>query len=254
MRKREQQIVEIIHQYGDLTIQELSDMLATSSSSVRRDLIALNHNRFVNRVHGGVSLSTVINYESRWMRQAPVTLGEARAIARKASQLIHPGDVIGLSGGVICTQLAFQLRMLEGITVVTNAVNIAAELVYLPGIQVRLTGGRLNQGSFELVGRALEPSMQGVHMGKFFLGTDGLSVEYGVTGHDEAEADASRIMMELSDQTIVLADSTKFKKTSFALVAPLDEFDLIISTDLVSQSICDEFNQAGATVIISSDH
>jgi DeoR/GlpR family transcriptional regulator of sugar metabolism len=254
MRKREQQIVEIIHQYGDLTIQELSDMLATSSSSVRRDLIALNHNRFVNRVHGGVSLSTVINYESRWMRHAPVDLGEARAIARKAAQLIHPDDVIGLSGGVICTQLAFQLRMLEGITVVTNAVNIAAELVYLPGIQVRLTGGRLNQGSFELVGRALEPSMQGVHMGKFFLGTDGLSVEYGVTGHDEAEADASRIMMELSDQTIVLADSTKFKKTSFALVAPLDEFDLIISTDLVSQSICDEFNQAGATVIISSDH
>ena len=58
MRKREQQIVEVIHQYGDLTIQELSDMLDTSPSSVRRDLIALNHNRFVNREHGGVSLST----------------------------------------------------------------------------------------------------------------------------------------------------------------------------------------------------
>lgn len=254
MRKREQQIIEVIHQYGSLTIQELSDMLDTSPSSVRRDLIALNHNRFVNRVHGGVSLSTVVNYESRWLHRTTVDLSEARAIARKAAQLIQNGDVIGLSGGVLCTQLAFQLRLLEGITVVTNAVNIAAEFVYLPRIQVRLTGGRLNPGSFELVGRALEPSLQGVHMGMFFLGTDGLSVQYGVTGHDEAEADASRILMEHSDQTIVLADSSKFKKTSFAQVAPLSSFDTIISTDHVSQSTRDEFVEAGVEVIISSDH
>ena len=254
MKKREKQIVEAVHQYGNLSIQDISDMLGISTSSVRRDLIALNHNRFVKRVHGGVTLATVVNYESRWTNRTSIDIDEARAIARKAKQIIFPGDVIGISGGILCTQLAFQLRLFEDITVVTNAINVAAELVYLPGVQVRLTGGRLNQGSFELVGRALQPSLDGVRIQKFFLGTDGLSVHYGVTNHDEAEADAARIMMEHSEQTIVLADSSKFRKTSFAQVAPLDAFDLVISTDLVPSSIVDEFERSGMKIMITSEH
>ena len=251
MRKREQQIVEAVHQYGNMTIRELSTMLGTSPSSVRRDLAALNHNRFIKRVHGGATLSTVINYEARWFHRTPVDLTEARAIARKAAEQIKPGDVIGISGGVLCTQLAFQLRLFEGITVVTNAVNIATELVYLPNVQVRLTGGRMNPGSFELVGRALTPSLEGVHIQKFFLGTDGVSLQYGVTGHDEAEADASRIIMNHSDQTIILADSPKFKKTSFASVAPMDAFSSIITTDLVTQDTVDEFKNMGVNILIA---
>lgn len=251
MSKREKKIVDVVHQYGDIKIKELSDLLGTSTSSIRRDLIALNNNRLINRKHGSISLSTIVNYESRWLHRTPVDDEESRAIARKAAELIQPGDIIGLSGGVLCTQLAFLLRLINGITVVTNAVNIAAELVYLPGVQVRLTGGRLNQGSFELVGRALEPSLQGVHIQKFFLGTDGLSVEYGVTGHDESEADAARLMMRHSDQTIVLADSTKFKKVSFAQVAPLNAFNIVVSTNLVPQNVRDEFEDAGVQVFIA---
>jgi DeoR/GlpR family transcriptional regulator of sugar metabolism len=253
MSKREKKIVEIVHQHGEIKIKELSELLGTSTSSIRRDLIDLNNNRFINRKHGSVSLSTIVNYEDRWFNRTPVDHEEARAIARKAAELIKPGDIIGLSGGVLCTQLAFLLRLINGLTVVTNVLNVAAELVYLPGVQVRLTGGRLNQGSFELVGRALEPSLQGVHIEKFFLGTDGLSVEYGVTGHDEAEADAARYMMMHSDQTIVLADSTKFRKVSFAQVAPLNEFDTIISTDLVPQSVCEEFEKENVSLLIAEN-
>jgi DeoR/GlpR family transcriptional regulator of sugar metabolism len=252
MSKREKKIVEIVHQQGNITINELSNLLGTSTSSIRRDLIALDNHRFINREHGRVSLSTIVNYEDRWFNRTPVDHNEARAIARKAVEFIQPGDIVGLSGGILCTQLAYLLRLINGITVVTNAVNIAAEFVYLPGVQVRLTGGRLNQGSFELVGRALESSLQGVHIQKFFLGTDGLSVEYGVTGHDEAEADAARYMMRHSNQTIVLADSTKFKKVSFAQVAPLNAFDMVVSTHLVPQNIRDEIEETGVQVEINS--
>jgi DeoR/GlpR family transcriptional regulator of sugar metabolism len=254
MSKREQQIVEYIHKYGNLTIQELSELLGTSTSSIRRDLSAIGLNRTIDRVHGGVALSTTVNYENRWYQRTPVDLTEARSIARKAAELIHPGDIIGLSGGVLCTQLALLLRLMNGITVVTNAVNIAAELIYLPGVQVRLTGGRLNQGSFELVGNALESSLQGVHIQKFFLGTDGLSIEYGVTGHDEAEADAAQFIIRHADQTIILADSPKFKKVSFAQVAPLQAFDKIVTTDLVPQEIQEEFTEAGVKILVAANN
>jgi len=247
--KREKQIVDLLHQYGELSNQEISDLLDTSPSSIRRILVALEDYRFIQRTRGGVTLATAINYDPLPIYKLPVDPNEVRAIANQAVGLIQPGDVIALSGGALCTQLVLRVRFLEGVTVVTNAVNVAAELVCLPKIQVRLTGGRLNPGSFELVGRALAPSLDGLHINKFFLGTSGLSVQYGITGYDEDEAAAARVIMERSDATIILADSSKFGKVSFAQVAPISDVDTIVTTDQTLQSVRTQFEEAGARII-----
>lgn len=251
MSKRDDQIIELVHKYGELSVQELSDLLGISPSTVRRDLVSFGDHRFIDRNHGGVALATVIKYSNLCVNRVAVDPREVRSIALQAAEMVHPGDVIGLSGGEICTYMSFLLRLKEDITVVTNAVNVAAELVCLPGIQVRLTGGRLNSGSFELIGKGLEPSLEGVHIQKFFLGTDGISLDYGVTGHDEAEATASRDMMAHSATNIVLADSRKFKRTSFAQVAELSNFHSVITTELVPRSTLLEFQQAGIETIIA---
>ncbi len=251
MSKRDEQIIELVHKYGELSVQELSDLLGISPSTVRRDLVSVGDHRFIERTHGGVTLATVIKYNNLCVNRVAIDPREIRSIASRAAEMIHPGDVVGLSGGEICTYLAYLLRMKEDITVVTNAINVAVELVCLPGIQVRLTGGRLNSGSFELTGKSLEPSLEGVHIQKFFLGTDGLSLDYGVTAHDEAEATASRDMMTHTATNIVLADSRKFKITSFAQVAPLTEFQTIITTELVTQSIQNEFKKTGLEIIVA---
>ncbi len=251
MSKRDDQIIELVHKYGELSVQELSDLLGISPSTVRRDLVSVGDHRFIARTHGGVTMATMINYSNLCINRVAIDAREVRSIALRAAEMIHPGDVIGLSGGQICTHLAFLLRLKENITVVTNAVNVATELVCLPGIQVRLTGGLLNSGSFELIGKALEPGLDGVHIQKFFLGTDGLSVDAGVTGHDEAEATASRDMMAHAATNIILADSRKFKRTSFAQVAQLSAFQTVITTELVTQSTLVEFQQAGIETIIA---
>jgi DeoR family transcriptional regulator, aga operon transcriptional repressor len=251
MSKRDNQIIELIHKYGELSVQELSDLLGVSTSTVRRDLVSVSDHRFIGRTHGGIILETVIKYSNLCINRVSIDPREVRAIALRAAEMIQPGDVIGLSGGEICAYLAFLLRLKEDITVVTNAVNVAAELVCLPGIQVRLTGGRLNNGSFELVGKGLEPSLDGVHIQKFFLGTDGLSLDNGVTAHDEAEATASRDLMAHTTANIILVDSRKFKRTSFAQVAPLSNFQTIITTELVSPSVLAEFQSIGVETIIA---
>lgn len=248
---RTRQIIDLLHQNEELSVQELSDLLGVSTSSVRRDLTALRDHRFIERVHGGVRLSSVICDDHLPIYKLPVDPKEAMIIADQAVQLIKPGEVIGVSGGLICTQLALRLRLLERITIVTNALNVATELVALPDIQVRVIGGRLNSGSFELVGQSLELSLNGVHIDKFFLGTDGLSLQYGVTGHNEAEAMAARVIIDHSDTTIILADSSKFKKASFAQVAPISAIGAIVTTDHVSQGIRSEFEMAGVRIIVA---
>lgn len=251
MNERERQVIDLLCQLGEVSIQEISDRLGISPSSVRRDLIALSQHRFVERTRGGARLSTAISYDPLPIYKLPVDPKEARAIANRAVQLIQRGDVIGISGGRICTELTLRIGLLEGITVVTNAVNIAAELVALPSIRVMLTGGQLNPGSFELVGQAVSSSLDRVHIHKFFLGTHGLSVEHGVTGHDEAEATAARTIMEHSDATIVLADSPKFKNASFAQVAPISDVATIVTTDQVPQSVRTRFEEAGVQMIVA---
>lgn len=251
MTKREDRIIELVSQHGELTVQELSDLLEVSASTVRRDLVSLSNHRFVRRTHNGIALSTVINYEGLCIHRFAIDPRELRSIAIRAAEMVQPGSVVGLSGGEICTYLAFLLRLKQDITVVTNAVNVAAELVCLPGIQVRMTGGRLNPGAFELVGKGVGPSLEGIHIQKFFLGTDGISANYGVTAHDEAEATASQDIMQHSAANIVLADSRKFKTTSFAQVASLSEFHTVITTELAPQSILAELQEAGVETIIA---
>lgn len=253
MAKRDTQIVELVHRFGELSVTELGDLLEISASSVRRDLITIDDHRFIQRTHGGVRISTAVNYEPLWIHRTPVERGEAKQIAYEAAQMIKPGDVIAISGGEICTELALLVRLKSDITVVTNAVNVAAELACLNGIQVRMMGGRMNTGSFELVGQALEPSLRGVHIQKYFVGTDGLSVEFGVTAHDEAEAAASRVIMAHSDQTIVLADSRKFKIASFAQVAPISAFSTVITTKRVPAGERAELKEVGIDVRIAED-
>jgi DeoR/GlpR family transcriptional regulator of sugar metabolism len=251
MSKRDDQIIELVHKYGELSVQELSDLLEISQSSVRRDLVSLGNHRFISRTHNGVSLATVIRYSDLCVNRLAMDAREVRSIALRAAEMIQPGDVIGLSGGEICTYLAYLLRLKQDITVVTNAINVGVELSCLPGIQVRMTGGRLNPGSLELVGKGVEPSLAGVYIQKYFLGTDGLSPALGVTAHDEAEATASRDMMAHTAVNLVLADSRKFKKTSFAQVASLSEFHTVITTELTPPGVLSEFQAAGVETIIA---
>jgi len=176
---------------------------------------------------------------------------EVRAIAFRASQLIEPGDVIGLSGGRMCTELALHLRFLENITVVTNAVNIACELVGLPGIKVMVCGGMVDLGSFELVGQLVDKALEGIFMHKFFIGTDGLTIENGLTNRSESEAEVARNFAAHSGQTIVLSDHQKFKRSNLAQVIPAQKISTIITTDKTPPELLQGFSELGVEILLT---
>lgn len=249
---REDAIVDLLLQYGELSIEELVNLLGVSDSTVRRQIRSLDGNRFVQKTRTGIRLSSAINYDCVPTYQWPVDPGEARAIANRAVQMVDRGDVVAISGGIICTQLALRLRFLDGITVVTNAINIAAELTAVKGIQVKVTGGIINTESYELVGPSVQESLKDVYINKFFLGTNGLSVEHGVTGYDEAEALAASVMMGFSDSTILLADSSKFDKPNFAKVCPISDINTIVTTEKVPAATLSKLRDAGIDVVIAN--
>ncbi len=251
MNRRDQQIFELLCRHGELSVQQLSEHLQVSESSIRRDLSTLENHPFIRRTHGGAALAQVLNYGLIPVAFPKADDAEARAIAYRAAQLVEPGDVIGLSGGRMCTELALDLRFREGITVVTNAVNIACELAGLPGIKVMVCGGMLDPGSFELVGPQVEKALEGIFIHKFFLGTDGITVENGLTNRSEAETAAAQAFFQHADQTVLLADHHKFIRSNLARVVPAQEISTIITSSRTPAEILSGFSELGLKLLIA---
>lgn len=251
MNPRDKQIFELLCRYGELSVQRLSDILQVSPSSVRRYLSTLDNHRFIRRTHGGVALSNVLRYGSLPVAFPKADDPEARAIAYRAAQLIEPGDVIGLSGGRMCTELALNLRFLGSLTVVTNAVNIACELVGVPGIKVMVCGGMIDLGSFELVGQLVDKALEGIFIHKYFVGTDGLTVENGLTNRSEAEAAVARKFAMHAGQTIVLSDHHKFRRSNLAQVMPAQKISTIITTDKTPADVLRGFSELGVEILLT---
>ena len=251
MKDREKQIFELLCRSGELSIQQLSEILRVSPSSIRRYLSTLDGHPFIRRTHGGAAISHAVRYSEIPVAFPKVDEVEARAIAYQAAQLIEPGDVIGLSGGRLCTELALNLRIRQGITIVTNAVNIACELVGLPGIKVMVCGGTVDLGSLELVGQLVDKDLEGIFIHKFFVGTDGITVENGLTNRSEAEAAAAREFSLHAGQTIVLADSHKFIRSNLARVIPANRITTIVTTNKVSTEILCGFSEIGVEILLA---
>lgn len=251
MNTRDKLIFELLCRHGELSVQRFSDILQVSPSSVRRYLNTLDNHPFIRRTHGGAALFNVLRYGSLPVAFPEVDDDEARAIAYRAAQLIEPGDVIGLSGGRMCTELALNLRFLDNVTVVTNAVNIACELVGLPGIKVMVCGGMVDLGSFELVGQLVDRALEGIFIHKFFVGTDGLTVENGLTNRSEAEAEVARKFSMHADQTIVLSDHLKFRRSNLAQVIPAQKISTIITTDKTPAEVLQGFSELGVEILLT---
>jgi DeoR family transcriptional regulator, aga operon transcriptional repressor len=251
VNSREKQISELLCRHSELSVQQFSEILEVSPSSVRRYLSTLEKHPFIRRTHGGAALSNGIRYGSIPVAFPAADEADVRAIAYRAARLIEPGDVIGLSGGRMCTQLALNLRFRENITVVTNAVNVACELVGLPGIKVMVCGGMIDFGSFELVGQLVPRALEGIFIQKFFVGTDGLTVEHGLTNRSEPEALAAREFAIRADRTIVLADHYKFVISNLSQVVPAENISTIITTDKVDGEILQGFSDLGVEILVA---
>lgn len=251
MNEYQKHILSILTQRDYSTVQQLSEMLEVSPSTIRRQLSFMEKRGAIFRTHGGARISTPISYEVPYENRAAQSIEAKRLIATVALSLINPDIVIGLSGGTTCTELARQIRTLEKVTVVTNAVNIALEVQTQLGRRVMVTGGMLNQNSYELVGSQVSQTLQNVHIDICFLGASGIKVDFGFSMSDEPEAVAGRALIAASDQVVVIADHTKIGKSTFARLCPFREVDILITDDQIASDQLDLLITSGLKVMLA---
>ncbi|MEU4581955.1 DeoR/GlpR family DNA-binding transcription regulator [Kitasatospora aureofaciens] len=229
---RAARIVSHIAEAGSADVRTLSELLGVSDATVRRDLQELQDQGLLQRTRGG-AVTGAINLEIPLRHRGDQQQEEKRRIARAAAELVPDGAVVGLTGGTTTTELARVLGERGKVTVVTNAVNIAAELIVRPEVRLVVVGGLARSASYELVGPAAERMLDQYHLDLAFIGVDGLTVQQGCTTHDEMEAQTDRAFLRSSAHAVVLADRTKVGRVTFATICPLaDVHDLVTDSGL----------------------
>ena len=217
-----------------LTLDELVAELGVSKATLRRDLAALEDERLVVRTHGGARAGQdgAAEIPVR-LRTAQASLAK-QAIGRATARLIPSGEphTLAVCGGTTTTEVIRALRRRAGLTVITNALPLAAEAAAWSNIRVIITGGLVRAHSLEAVGPLSEKAFNSFTVATAVLGADGVSAEHGVTTHDETEARTDRTMITHAHRVIVVADGTKIGKATHASLTGLDQVhDLVTDAD-----------------------
>lgn len=218
--ERRRAILEMIEEDGRVVVRDLARHFHTSLITIRKDLEFLHHQGQLQRTHGGaLPVKSGALLDNTLQQKERLHRLEKTRIAAAALKMIGKNQVIILDSGTTTTAIARSCRHLKNLTIITNAVNIGAELADSP-VEVILTGGVLRKNSFSLVGPIAEESLRKLSADIFFLAVDGFDVHYGLTTPNLLEARVNRAMAESSRRTVVVCDSSKFGRRSLSLIVP----------------------------------
>ncbi|MBD2844666.1 DeoR/GlpR transcriptional regulator [Paenibacillus sp. IB182496] len=238
----------LLKQQGRITIGEIVERFGCSEATARRDLEAMEKTETLIRTIGGAMYDGMNTARDLpFDEKTGLSYLEKERIAASAASLVEEGDVVGLSGGTTNYLIAKLLKARKGITVVTNAVNIALELAG-SDIQVVVTGGIMRHNSYELCGPLGEAMVGHLHIGKMFIGIDGISAAGGITTYSEQEAHIAKVLIARSRHTYAVFDHTKVGRTSLFSIAPLRELHGLVTDAALPEELSGAAASAGIEV------
>jgi DeoR family transcriptional regulator of aga operon len=232
--RRAQLILQQLLRAGEISVDSLAKRLKVSPATIRRDLSELEQRGLLRRSHGGAVPIQPLLYEpfrhTSYFHEPERQQGaEKRRIGLVAAELVSDGEILAIGAGTTATQVARSVCLRKGLTVVTNAVNVAMELSHRDDLKVFVTGGFLSGDWFALVGPAAIHSVSEMFVDKVFIGVDGIHIERGLTTNYPDQATIHRAMMRQARQKIVVADHRKVGAIGTALIWPMEDIDILIT-------------------------
>ena len=230
LERRLKTIQEHLFARGVSSIEELVHITQSSPATVRRDLVKLETDGVIERTHGGARLAESSNLEVAFGLRESQNLEIKRAIGRAAHALLKPGSTVLMDAGTTVLQLAKAIRLEPlPLTVITNGLALAQELVNVSGVEVILLGGKLHGDNLSSIGTYTEKLLEEFWCDQLFLGATAISQEDNLATLDAGEASINRKMLERTKHSILLADSSKFGHNAPYRVSSLARISQIIS-------------------------
>ncbi|MEL4503468.1 DeoR/GlpR family DNA-binding transcription regulator [Luteococcus sp. H138] len=237
--ERRQKILQVLGESEVAFIDDLAQLLDTSSSTVRRDVNALVKSGEITALRGGGIKISDRPSELPTSTKAHINLDEKRRIARAAAQLVDNGDTIYLDSGTTTLQMIPFLRSMEIRIVTTNTQALVPAGEFCRNVVI--VGGDYGADIGSVAGPITEQILSNMFFDKAFIGTSGVSRRAGASTFDVREAAKKRIAHENSTRSYVLADHTKLGRTTF--YKALDLAETFVITDAEHELLTDAKGQ-----------
>ncbi|MFA7173057.1 MAG: DeoR/GlpR family DNA-binding transcription regulator [Kiritimatiellia bacterium] len=247
---RRLKLLNLLKEHRILRVEDFVRALDVSAATVRRDLAYLESSNDLRRIHGGATIADNNEVEPLFDDKTNIAVREKRAIAAAALRLIHPQGVIYLDGGSTMLELARLLISYHQLTVVTNSLRVV-EIFKGNGPKMIITGGECRRLSQTFVGPLTRGVLDRIHVDLAFMGTIGVSFAHGLTTTDSAEAFTKEQVIKAATRTILLADSTKFQRTSYVKFAAANQLSIIISDKNMPSEEQEAFKREGCELLLT---
>ncbi|MGG3921034.1 DeoR/GlpR family DNA-binding transcription regulator [Geobacillus thermodenitrificans] len=248
-KERREWIEKQLITQGKVDIEELSQQLNVSTMTIRRDLALLEREGKIVRTHGGAIHPRALIQETPYSTKKEKNIKWKQAIARKAVEFIPENANIILDSGTTTFEVAKLIKDREDLTVVTNDIKIAAELMESQ-LKVIVTGGELQNQVGTLYGWPTQELLKNIRADLFFLGAHAVDVISGVTAPTFEKSLIKKMMIQAAEVTWLLADSSKFNQKAFSLVCPLSELEGIVTDDGLNQEDQHQYSEHTNLIIV----
>ena len=251
-KERRALILQLLEQKEEVRVDEISHATGISEVTIRKDLTILQNRHLLLRTRGGAMRKPIenTNEDTTIARKRMFNFKEKERIGAEAVKFIKEGDYIMLDSGTTTLEVARHLGKFQHLHILTNAMNIATELMNYKRFDVVLLGGNVRHNSLSTVGPLAQTVLRNFNRYKLFLGVDSFSIENGVSTPSLEEALLNQIMIQQADKVIAVFDSSKFNKRSFSHIADAKDLDYIITDSAIPVGMSSKLQKLGIEVRI----
>lgn len=258
--EREELILDLMSSSGFVSFRQLDRKIDASPATIRRDLERMAAEGRIIRVRGGARLNerateasaaigslylSGVPFDENINRNRP----QKEAIGRAAAALCSPGEAVMIDGGSTTLQLCPHIEGLN-LQVLTNSLHIVSALLPQADTRIFLPSGALFREQNIILGIFGEESMPNFHAPKLFMGAAGVGPQ-GIMQADVVLAASERRLIERAEELILLVDSSKFDNPTGTVVCGLEEVDVLITDDGISEEWAQMIENAGIRLIIA---
>jgi DeoR family transcriptional regulator of aga operon len=251
--ERRREIAKILKQDGRVAVDDLVQRFGVSAVTLRADLGSLAKQGVLVRSYGGAMLPQEPHQEYPLMVKETIHHAEKARIAKAAMELLSPHQTVILDSGTTTAEIARAIKRsgFDSLTVITHALNIAAELAENANISVIMTGGLMRHVSGSFVGPQAERFLSELHADHCFLGVDGLDPEHGLSTPDLLEAQLNTLMMKVSNEVTVVADASKLGRRSLSVIGDITSIKRLITDTRADEAMLEAVRKKGVEVVVA---
>ncbi len=229
LEERRQAILDLVQVQGRVSVSDLSARFGVSDVTIRADLQALADQGALLRTHGGaIPIGAGLHELSLTKRRQQQVMEKAR-IAAAAAELVGHGEAIFLDSSSTTLAMVEHIKDRRDLTVVTNSLVVAQDLLGLPNLSVVMPGGTLHHDTASLIDASGLALLSRYRIVRGFFGAHGLTLEDGLTDVSEPEAALKRPLVKMCRQVVILLDGTKWGRAGIASFAEVREIDVVVT-------------------------